>query len=98
MESSRDTSKDISKEEREALRFRDIVERERDSEEDKQKGVSTWRNEDHIGQERSSKINKKYDVASKESKRPQTHSSYVTQLSDIINVDPSSYEELAKEK
>ena len=29
------TSKDISKEEREALRFRDIVERERDSEEDK---------------------------------------------------------------
>ena len=28
----------------------------------------------------------------------QTHSSYVTLLRDIIDVDPSSYEEVAKKK
>ena len=30
--------------------------------------------------------------------RPQTHSSYVTLLSDIIDAEPSSYEEVAKKK
>ena len=72
--------------------------KERDLEEDKEKGRLTWRNEDHIGHKRSSEINKKYDNTYKESERPQTHSNYVTQLSDIINVDPSSYEEVSKEK
>ena len=41
---------------------------------------------------------KKYDETSKGSKRPLTHSSYVTLLSDIIDVEPSSYEEVAKKK
>ena len=40
----------------------------------------------------------KYDETSKKCKRPQTHSISVTQLGDIIDVDPSSYEEVAKEK
>ena len=34
----------------------------------------------------------------KNNKRPQRHSSYVTLLSDIIDADPSSYEEVAKKK
>ena len=34
----------------------------------------------------------------KERKRPQRHSCYVTLLSDIIDADPSSYEEVAKNK
>ena len=39
-----------------------------------------------------------YDETSKEIKRPQKHSSYVTLLSDIINAEPSSYEEVTKKK
>ena len=39
-----------------------------------------------------------YDEDSKQRKRPQAHSSYVTLLSDIIDVEPSSYEEVAKKK
>ena len=39
-----------------------------------------------------------YDDTFKEFKRPQTQCSYATLLSDIIDVDPSSYEEVAKKK
>jgi hypothetical protein len=34
----------------------------------------------------------------KESKRPQPYSSYMALLSDIIDVEPTSYEEAAKKK
>ena len=40
----------------------------------------------------------KYDDTFKEIKRPQTHSSYVTLLGDIIDAEPSIYEEVAKKK
>ena len=40
----------------------------------------------------------KYDDTFKEIKRPQTHSSYVTLLSNIIDAEPSNYEEVAKKK
>ena len=40
----------------------------------------------------------KYDDTFKERKRSQTWCSYVTLLSDIIDADPSSYEEVAKKK
>ena len=40
----------------------------------------------------------KYDEDSNKRKRPQIHSSYVALLSDIIDVDPSNYEEVAEEK
>ena len=62
----------------------------------KDKVRSTWINEYHIWHKISSKINKKYEETSKESKRPQIHSNYLTHLSDIINADPSSYEEVAR--
>ena len=39
-----------------------------------------------------------YDDTFKEFKRPQTQCSYVTLLSDIIDVEPYSYEEVAKKK
>ena len=39
-----------------------------------------------------------YDDSFKEFKRPQTQCSYVTLLSDIIDVDTSSYEEVAKKR
>ena len=39
-----------------------------------------------------------YDNTFKEFKRPQTQCSYVTLLSDIIDAEPSSYEEVAKKK
>ena len=39
-----------------------------------------------------------YDDTIKEFKRPQTWCSYVTLLSDIIDAEPSSYEEVAKRK
>ena len=38
------------------------------------------------------------DNTFKEFKRPQTQCNYVTLLSDIIDADPSSYEEVAKKK
>ena len=38
------------------------------------------------------------DGTSKERKRPQTHSSYAALLCDIVDVDPSSYEEAVKKK
>ena len=41
---------------------------------------------------------KEYDDSFKEFKRPQTQCSYVTLLSDIIDAEPSSYEEVAKKK
>ena len=34
----------------------------------------------------------------KESKRPWTHSSYVVLFTEMIDTDPSSYEEVAKKK
>ena len=37
-------------------------------------------------------------LSKKERKRPQKHSSYVTLLSDIIDAEPSIYEEVAKNK
>ena len=37
-------------------------------------------------------------ILSKERKRPQRHSNYVTLLRDIIDAEPSSYEEVAKKK
>ena len=37
-------------------------------------------------------------ILSKERKRPKRHSSYVTLLSDIIDADLSSFEEVAKKK
>ena len=40
----------------------------------------------------------KYDDTSEKIKRPQTRSSYVTVLSDIIDSEPSSYEEVSKKK
>ena len=40
----------------------------------------------------------KYDSTSNESKRPQIHPSYVALLNDIIDADPSIYEEVSKEK
>ena len=54
--SFRRTSKENSKEEHEALRVRYTMSKERDSEEYKENGRSTMRNEDHIGHKRSSKI------------------------------------------
>ena len=39
-----------------------------------------------------------YDDTFKKFKRPQTQCSYVTLLSDIIDAEPSSYEEVAKNK
>ena len=39
-----------------------------------------------------------YDDTFKEFKRPQTKCSYVTSLSDIIDAEPSNYEEVAKKK
>ena len=39
-----------------------------------------------------------YDDTFKEFKRPQTQCNYVTLLSDIIDVELSSYEEVAKKK
>ena len=39
-----------------------------------------------------------YDDTFKEFKRPQTQCSYVTLLSDIIDAEPSNYEEVAKKK
>ena len=38
------------------------------------------------------------DRTSRECKRPPTHSSYVALLCDIIDADPSSYEEVANKK
>ena len=40
----------------------------------------------------------KNSMTSKQSKRPQTHSSYVILMSDIIDAKPSSYKEVAKKK
>ena len=40
----------------------------------------------------------KYDDTSEKIKRPQTRSSYVTVLSDIIDAEPSNYEEVTKKK
>ena len=40
----------------------------------------------------------KYDDNFKERKRSHTQCSYVTLLSDIIDAEPSSYEEIAKKK
>ena len=37
-------------------------------------------------------------ILSNKGKRPQKHSSYVTLLSDIIDAEYSSYEEVAKKK
>ena len=37
-------------------------------------------------------------ILSKERKRPQRHSNYVTLFSDIIDAKPSSYEEVVKKK
>ena len=39
-----------------------------------------------------------YDDTFKEFMRPQTQCSYVTLLSNIIDVDPSNYEEVSKKK
>ena len=41
---------------------------------------------------------KEYDDTFKKFKRSQTQCSYVTLLSDIIDAEPSSYEEVAKKK
>ena len=38
------------------------------------------------------------DETSRESKRPRTHSNYVALLCDIIDADPSSYEEPTEKK
>ena len=40
----------------------------------------------------------KWRIVWRDFKRPQTHSIYVTLLSDIIDADSSSYEEVAKKK
>ena len=56
--SFRRTSNDSSEEEPEALRVRYTMSKERDSEEYKENGRSTMRNEDYIGHKRSSKIKK----------------------------------------
>ena len=42
--------------------------------------------------------NIKWRIVWRDFKRPHTHSSYVTLLSDIIDAEPSSYEEVAKKK
>ena len=52
------TSNDSSEEEPEAPRLRDTVAEERASEEYKEKGRSTSRNEDYLGHERSPKMKK----------------------------------------
>ena len=46
----------------------------------------------------SSRNNPKWTIVWWDFKRPHTHSSYVTLLSDIIDAEPSSYEEVAKNK
>ena len=46
----------------------------------------------------SSRNNPKWRIVWLDFKRPQTHSSYVTLLNDIIDAKPSSYEEVAKKK
>ena len=38
------------------------------------------------------------DGTSRESKKPRTYSSYVALMRDIVDVEPSSYEEVAKKK
>ena len=47
---------------------------------------------------KESKMKNNMTILSKERKRPQRHSSYVTLLSNIIDAEPSSYEEVAKKK
>ena len=53
---------------------------------------STSRNEDHLGHERYSKMKKSMRRLPNQSKRPQTHSSCVTQLGDIIDANLFGYE------
>ena len=54
-------------------------------------GRFTSKDENHIGHERYSKMKKIMTGLPNQSKRPQTHSSCVTQLGDIINANPSGY-------
>ena len=54
-------------------------------------GRSTSKDEDHLGHERYSKMKKSMMGLPNQIKRPQTHSSCVTQLGDIIDANPSSY-------
>ena len=54
--SFRRTSNDISEEEPEASRVKDTVAKERASEEYKENGISTSRDEDHLGHEKQSKM------------------------------------------
>ena len=53
--------------------------------------ISTSRYEEYLGNERYSKMKKSMTGLPNQSKRPQTHSSCVTQLGDIIDANPSSY-------
>ena len=66
------------------------MEKDRDSEEYKDNGRSTSRDEDQDEEQD--------EDPSKERKRAQKNFSYVTQLSEIIDADSSSYEEVAKKK
>ena len=65
--------------------------KERYLEEDKEKGRSTSRNEDHLGNDRSFKMNKSMTRLPNQIKNPHTHSSCVAKLGDIIDANSSSY-------
>ena len=56
-----------------------------------ERGISTSKDEDHHGYERELKMKKSMVRLPKQSKRPQTHYSFVTQLGDIIDANPCSY-------
>ena len=56
------------------------------------------KNDETCSKEQVTTDKEQYDDTFKKVKRPQTQCSYVTLLSDIIDAEPSSYEEVAKTK